>query len=259
MITQKIPLFYSGNVLTQDMLESLKQHTVNTGRFDYLGYSDGILKGCRITTTDSQIIVQKGVLIYGGEVFYLSEDSKIVYEPTNSLKLLVVRVLDHELSRSFDTRKIEFLLINEEEKLKADIEICRYRLQAGAKLRYDYKNFADMNTEFDTVCLCHAKWSAYGGESIAYEILYQFAKAALEQNGLIPEDRMFIGQILNSPGQTLPEECISSYLAGRLSKAVTKHTVHELYQDLAAALRLMGNGRNAAAGKNKREHRLIVD
>lgn len=258
MIIQKMPVFEEGTVLTQEMLESLKQYAVHTGIFPYLGYADGILKGCGLTASGDRITVQEGMLLYEGEVFCLSKQT-IGYGPSDQEKLLVACMGDKERSRSLETRTVEIRLTSEADQTASEIELCRYRLQQGARLRCEYRNFSDMDTEYDTANVCHAGWSAYGGPSVSYEILSQFANEAQTKRGLLPEDRMFLGQIFAAPGMTLPKACILSYLSGRLSKDCRKDSIHDIYLHLADALRLMDSGKGAAGAKAQSSRRLIVD
>lgn len=259
MIIQKLPVFQEGTVLTQEMLEALKQYAYNTGVFPYLGYANGILKGCGITAYGDRLIVREGMLLYEGEIFYFPHASGIEYEPTDSVKLLAARVGDRERSRSLETRTVELRLTSEADKTASEIELCRYRLQPGARLRCEYRNFSDMDTEYDTVNVCHAGWSAYGGPSVSYEILYQFANAAQTKRGLSAEDRMFLGQIFAAPGETLPKACICNYLSGRLQKDCREDSIHDLYLHLVDVLRQMDDTRGAAGQKAQSGRRMIVD
>ena len=44
MNIQRLPVFKSGNILKQEMMESLKQYMVDYTILRYSGYSDGILR-----------------------------------------------------------------------------------------------------------------------------------------------------------------------------------------------------------------------
>lgn len=259
MSIQRLPIFKSGNILKQEMMESLKQYMVDYTILKYSGYSDGILRGCNLTVTDNRIVLHNGIFIFGGMPFYIKDTFSIMSRPTNTVKAIIVKAGEAEYERCFETRRIEFVLSDVEEISHTDVEICRFRLQQGAKLRYQYRDFEDMNTEFDTVCLVHSQWAAFGGNSLSYYILHQFAADMLKTNGVTQEDRQFIGQIFAANGETLAPECINNYTAGRLNRPYGKRKVDEMYADLLQILKTAKTGKKGMAARDIKERRIIVD
>lgn len=259
MIEQKIPLFHSGNILKYEMLENLRDYAVNSSNLRYSGYSDGIIRGCDITTTESMIIIHQGILIIEGVPVYITEPVNVKYLPTNTVKCLVARAGDIIVDRSYKKRQIDFILINTEEKTEKDVEICRFRLQQGAKLRYQYRNLEDMSTEFDTVCQVYAKWAAFKESTIAYDILQIFAMEA-ENSGISNnEDRVFLNQIYALNGESLPGNCVRGYLTGKLGRTCMQYSAKEMYSGLVEALKNIKSGRPGSVAGRMHERRIIVD
>lgn len=61
-----------------------------------------------------------------------------------------------------------------------ELELCRFKLKKGARLRTDYNDFFDIQTEYDTVNLANAAWTAAGGNTLSKEITDCFARKVLE-------------------------------------------------------------------------------
>lgn len=74
----------------------------------------------------------------------------------------------------------DFVLDGRLRREQGEIELCRFKLKEGAALRTDYKDFYDIQTEYDTVNLADATWSSPGGHTLSKEITDFFAKKVLE-------------------------------------------------------------------------------
>lgn len=259
MIVQKIPRFESGNILSREMLEALNHNILSENRMNYFGYSEGILKGFSVTASEDYILVGKGCYLFDGEVQYITEDIKIPYTHGNAIKLLVLRTGDKEISRQFEIREAEIKLIEEGERLLTDIEICRFSLQSGARLRDYARNLSDMNTYYDTICVCHAQWAAYENPSAAYPVLQQFAKELAMCKNLTTEDNLIIGQILALKGESLPKQCLEAYISNKLQHEIKADSAYKLYTGLCEALKVAKNSRQRIERRVLPERRIIVD
>lgn len=69
MIVRAFPLFDKGAILRADMMVELANYAYLFGDILYDGYSDGILSGCRLTTTKDTIVVNPGIIRYVGKNF----------------------------------------------------------------------------------------------------------------------------------------------------------------------------------------------
>lgn len=81
-----------------------------------------------------------------------------------------------------------------------EFELCRFNLRKGAQLRYQYKDLADLETEYDTVNLIHASWSGLRGMSLSPVITNYFAETVLESKDSQPEDRAFYACVVRFNG-----------------------------------------------------------
>lgn len=259
MSLQKKPVFKSGNILTHEMLEVLADYAINAEELKYAGYSDGVIKGCSITTSSGSILVDKGIVMVKSKLFYLQKEVVVPVLASNDLQLLVIRATEEEESFDFIEREVKVLLVPEANLLPKDIELCRFRLQAGAELRSKYRDYQDLSTEYDTVCVKYAKWSAYEKESISPIILKKFREEALACNIKDAEDKEFLMRIAATTGSTLNASEINMYLSWRLNQPYIYRSNEEMYKDLLEVLRLIKGQRASSVERRTERRRMIVD
>ena len=85
MIVRAFPLFDKGAILRADMMTELAGYAYLFGDILYDGYSDGILSGCRLTTTKDAIVVNPGIIRHAGKNFLIKDPVYIAYSPTNTI------------------------------------------------------------------------------------------------------------------------------------------------------------------------------
>lgn len=259
MIGKKLPVFQSGKILTRDMLQALTDYSVGAGELRYSDYSDGILCGCELTTTHDRITVHPGILIFHGQVYFITENYSLPYEKTNEWMLLKVRLCDVSLTENFRTEELEIVLEPESMLRDTDIELCRFKLQHGAKLRTSYRNFADMETEYDTMHYTYAKWAACKTPSLSPVILRLFydeaVKCDLSENCYLD----FCMRIADMKQQTLNANVISLFAANALKQPYKELTNEEMYQSLKTILSMLKGHGGPAKRRAFGERKLIVD
>lgn len=259
MSVQKIPIFRTGNILTQEMLDILKEYAIDAEKLRYAGYSDGVLKGCSISTAPGMLTVGKGIVIIKSRLFYINSEITLSVEPTNTTQVLVVRATEEEICMDFVVREVNVVLTTEANLGSGDVEICRFCLQSGATLRTIHRDYKDMDTEYDTICYKYAKWSAYGEYSISLAILEKFAEEAMKGTVSDSEDKRFISRIAATDGTTLTRKEINFYLAWRLNTPYREQSPQEIYQALGKVLKQMQGGRPNAMPGRPMTRRIIVD
>ena len=204
----KMPIFAKGSLLSQEMLEALKDFEVGFAKNSYTGYSDGIIAGVKVHVTQGVIYIDNGIVKYQDKIFFISDNTKVPISPDNKWQAVKIVFMDAENTATFETQGMSIEVTENLEHESCKIEICRVRLQDGARLRSDYRNFEDMSTEFDTINVIDAQWAAYGKESINPLVLHEFAKEAIKYNIDNSQDITFIHQILNNNGHAINRELI---------------------------------------------------
>ncbi len=259
MSLQKVPVFKPGNILTHEMLNVLKEQSMNMEEMSYLGYADGVLKGCKITTGQGTLTVGKGMIMVKSKLYYIQSEVVLQIQPTNSTQVVVARASEEEQNHDFIVREVKVMIIAESSLIPGDIELCRFRLQAGAVLRAAYRDIRDMDTEYDTVCLKYAKWSAYERSSLCMVILSQFMQDARKHQISTEEDRRFLSRIASTDGRTLNAAEINLYLSWKLQQEYKERSTEEMYKDLVAVLRLLQGGRSSMESRRMEPRRMIID
>ena len=251
MLVKRIPVFEKGTVLSHEMLDSLKDISMDYIKINYQNYANGIISGFDMKVVNNTIIVGKGMFAFDGEIFVVSKETKVSIAPTGQWQILGINVSDSYFENNFNTTDIKIGISDDNH-----IEICRFKLQDGASLRMNYRDFYDMNTEFDTVNIIHAKWAAYNGDSISKGILEKFADGMLKQNSSNPLDIDFVSKLLALDGKTMNRKAISYYISMRLERTYSELDNLEIYKALCEILR------NSKSGGRRepafREHRRII-
>lgn len=258
MIIQMIPLYEKGNILTEDMLESMKQYTLDYSMLIMDGYSDGIVRGFELNAAGGLLNVGRGIVRFQGQVYLLPKHMTVPYEPVRQEMVLKLILKGESRTKHFICKEALLQLDHNEEKKSTEIEICRFKLQEGATLRNNYQNFADYSTEFDTIQEIQADWAAYGEKSISPRILKAFASEAMETSLADPVDVMFCQQILCLKGETLNRQAVSFYIRKKLGEELTGTSNEALYQKLLKILNKLKNERKGAENAPARRQRFVI-
>lgn len=257
----KIPVFEKGSVLTHEMLEALKEYTVDINVLNYTGYSDGILSGCDVIMSGNTICVNRGIIVFNNQLYILPGEMKVMVNPGRGWQILKLCIGNMSKDKNFMVAELRLELTDDDHEYPNKIEICRFRLQDGARLRNKYRDFQDLCTEFDTVNEIYAKWSAYQKSSISHRVLKEFAKEAMTKRIHNPQDICFIQQILALDGRTLNRDVLLFYLNTRLGKNNSEMTNQDIYRGLQEVLSNIqrGEGTGAMRPMQRTERRILID
>jgi hypothetical protein len=258
MRVQVIPVFRDLHILRKSMLEALADYAFLADQLLHKDYGDGILAGCELTTTEDSILLREGVFFYEGQLFLIKEPMAVTYHPTNTTTVLKVRFSEERTDGNFIYREIDLFLTEQTELRKGELELCRFKLQEGAVLRYWYQNFEDRNTEFDTLNTIHAAYSVKGGTTLSPEILREFAEEMLKAEELSELDTLFCLQLL---GQEHPVglPALAAYVRRRDKKKLKELSNLTLYKELARILKEVCLRERTETGSMKKRWKIMVD
>jgi len=255
---QVFPLFEYAHILRTPMLTELRDYAFEYGRLMSEGFSDGIVSGCAITTTADTITLNRGVIRYGGQMYLMVEPITLTYQSTDIWAVFKLEFKDESRQGGYIYRAVEATISGNLELRREEMELCRFKLQRGAHLRMRYVDFADRNTEFDTVNSIYAPYSAYEKNSISPEITRAFAREALTWQAQ-PLDEMFILQALNAK-TALNRETILYYIAARLKKPFADCDNLEIFRALQTILQTLQSGDERELTREvRRQRHIIVD
>ncbi len=257
MFQNKYPLFKNGRLLKIDMLEELRDFP--RGFFDakLKGYSNGIISGCDIEVSDNYIKILNGIIKYEDTIYILKNENKIEYICNNILMSLKVKFLPQMEDGDFRINSTEIHL-NEKLEVEAnEIEICRFKLRAGAKLRINHVDFIDLSTEYDTVNTINSPYAAYGDSSLNPEILRRFGRELLECNLSEPWDISFAITCVQSK-DAIQKEIIVSYLVNKLNIEMKDYSNEDLYYYLLEVLNSAKDGANGNGRRGRGKFKKIL-
>ena len=257
MFQNNYPLFNSGRLLKIDMLEELRDFPREFFDIRLKEYSDGIISGCDIDVSDNFIVIKKGIIKYQDVIYILKEEKKIAYECNNQLMILKVKFLSTKEEKDFINNFTEVCLDEKLELEANEIEICRFKLRAGAKLRINHIDFTDFSTEYDTVNTIYAPYAAYGESSLNPDISRRFGQELLKCNLSEAWDISF-GMTCVQSKEPVQKEIIVSYLVYKLNIEMKEYSNEDLYYYLLEVLNSAKNGARGNGHKGSGRYKKIL-
>ncbi len=179
------PAFGQGRIMKKELLLALREYSYEALQLQYKNYPDGIISGCgvRVEHDDAAahtLHIMPGIIKCQGFIFLIPQENTIQYQPSAGYISLKFRLIKVEELTDYVRYQWDFVLDGRLRREQGEIELCRFKLKEGAALRTDYKDFYDIQTEYDTVNLADATWSSPGGHTLSKEITDFFAKKVLE-------------------------------------------------------------------------------
>lgn len=259
MLIQAVPLFQDGHILRREMLIALSDYAFLTSQLLYKGYADGILTGCELTTTKDSIILNTGIVFFKGQAYLIKEPMVITYYPTNTTTVLKLTISDELKDPNYVYREMDMVLTEQISLQSNEIELCRFKLQPGAKLRDQYQDFEDRNTIFDTLNRIHVPFSVKGEGTLDREITRAFAKEMLATDSLTDFDAYFCMQILNQP-YPVSKEALLVYLNRSNQAVLSEHSNLAVFQELIKVLKMRQSGKKGGGNKEgSKKWKVTVD
>lgn len=258
MLVQAIPLFQDAHLLRRSMLEALSDNAFLMNQYLYKGYSDGILSGCELTTTEDTIVLNEGIVLFEKKPYLLKEPMIIEYHPTNNLTVLKLKFSDEMRDANFIYREMELVLSEQSMLQKGEMEMCRFTLQEGARLRYIYRDFTDRNTIYDTLNRVHVPYASLGTSTLSPQITKSFAREMMEISAITDFDALFCMQILGQ-NQPITKEALKSYLNRKGREEWAEETNVEIYKGLAEVLKAAMGEYQSEENVRRKKWRLTVE
>ncbi len=256
-IIKHIPKFPAGTILRTTQLKELVSQIYGYPDLMFNDFGDGIISGFDISEEKGNIRVGKGVICYDSRVFVLDKASCIPYKNNDKTTYLKICLESKLHTKDKDEYKF-YIVLDENEPTDNDIELCRFRLQAGAKLRTSYDGFDDMNTEFDTANVIYSPYSSKGGHTLSPLVLNRFANEMLNLLPENPLDQNFCINILSS-NVPLKIESIVAYLRCKGFMQEEKVTNIRVYRELVSILKQENKNTKITSKKAFTKRKIIID
>lgn len=252
------PAFERGRIMKKELLWALRDYAYSALNQQYQGYPDGILSGCGIRIKEHMICIGQGIIKCQGFLFLMTREEEVEYVPTEKYISLKFRLTDKEELPDYTRYITQYVLDDDLKRQLNEIEVCRFKLKEGARLRTDYKDFFDIQTEFDTVNLADATWSAVGGNTLSKKITDYFAQKVLECKGAQDSDIQFAYFLLQSK-EAVRCDILTDYIrrkTGEISRCGSMQEMFQAFEDILEGIRKGADVHYA--GRTAQERKMII-
>jgi len=257
MFTNKYPFFKRGNILKKYMLENLRDFPRDMFNIIFEDYSDGILKGCDLTVEEDQIIIGRGIIKHKSDLYFREDNTAISYQRENR-ELVLKLEFEQQEQEEYKLQKGVPGLTVEEELDENEMELARFKLRKGARLRADYRKFSDFNTEYNTINIIHAKYAGIKKPTLHPHIFNMFANIVYQGDTDDMLDLSFCSQILNKGCNS--GRLVDNYLKRRLQLKKDEFTNAERYKYLHKIVRKVQKKKQPEKTKKpKNRQKIIID
>lgn len=254
----RYPLFAGGRILKKEALWDLRDYSYGGIQLYYMDYTDGIVRGCNVRVEDNCLVVGKGILKYGDFLYLLQEEARVPFAAENRTVALKAVFSVKEGNPDYLSYQVDFLLDRDVERQENQIEICRFHLREGSVLRDTYRDFADMNTKYDTVNLLYATVSGRGQGRLHPKILLKYAET-LQRNGANGvEDMAFCYHILQQNGE-VERTVVEAYLRDKWKNEITMDAEMQQNEICFKRLEALLNQRTDNRDKGLRQRVIFVE
>ena len=256
MFQNTYPVFEAKRLLKKEMLDNLRDYPRNLFTIQYQNYSDGILFGCELEETRGGLNIMPGILYYKSIPYFLEKPYRVVCEAEGKQAYLKVRFWD-KAAGSGGVEYLSQVVVDEQPpNPEHEMELARFKLQPGARLRTEYTDFYDYDTEYDTVNRIHVPYAAPEGSGIWPGMFQCFARAMLRNTMTNPWDHAFCFSCLQLK-EAMPYEVARAYLNGRLGQE-KEYTNMQIYNSLKSILREANQRQAQPRQSQKKEGTLIM-
>lgn len=253
------PTFERGRILKKESLRALRDYSYTALELQYQEYTDGVIFGCMFSVEGNELCIGAGMIKCQGFLYLLAQQ-KLPYRATNEMQYLKFVAMERQEQPDYIKYAAQIRLEENPPQGGREIELCRFKLREGSVLRTEYKDFYDIQTEFDTVNLADAMWSSRGGVTLSREITDDYARRILACEAAEPVDVQFAYLALQDR-EAVNRDILVDYLIrkGGGKAGGGEWTNAELFVELEHTLQAVRNGRNVKDGeKTGRAGRMII-
>ena len=229
------PLFGKGRVLKKESLEALRDFPGRLAGLFYSDWQDGILYGFDISylhgakdAAGGKIEVSEGAVWYQGQVV-LTKTQNIAFRAYEQQITVCLRLYPVVSTEDFSVRPLELRLKNGEPG-NGEMELGRFRLSEGARLRKDYKDLRDCRTAYNTLDITQVPYASAEGVTVSPVLLRMFARMVLAHRNAMELDVQFALLCLNQ--SPVSRECLLRYISRRMDEPYRELTHSEIYERL---------------------------
>lgn len=240
-VKQVFPIFEEGRILKKDALDLLRDYAPEYFSLLFKEYGSGVLTGFKIRECEGGILVGPGLMKDDWGLFCMGDAVRLEYHDYGKPVQIVIKRMESSQTLDFRTDCCRLTLEPIRTLGKGEYELGRFCLERGARLRTygEYKDFYDLNTEFNTLNLIHVMYCCENGSGLLPSILKLYGRGIIKSSQAKPLDISFATACLNGFG--ISKELMDDYLSasGMCGKEGTDnlehyHCLEKIYTRLAA-------------------------
>ena len=256
-LEHKVPTFAPGPV-KKEIMVALRDIALDEQNIRYNEHIDGIISGCGLIEEGMKIGLVGGIVKFAGRLYKLKEKALVHYEHTDDWTVLKLRFSPQIQHKEYIHYTAELTLDDNVDIRPNEMEMGRFKLKKGSRLRTAYKDFWDMATEYDTVNLVHVKHSMRYNHTLHPAITAHFARDAFEYLDDNSLDCAFCTACLAGES-AISRELIERYIANRLEKKFEKMDNSKLHAALGEALNLITGRSRGNMGKGRKSGVMVIN
>lgn len=240
------PLFQKGRVLKRESLEALRDFPAGLAKLGLSGWSDGILYGFDISYENGAVTISAGAVWHQAQIV-LTQAETIPFYAYDQQITVCLRLYPGSYSEDFYVRQLELRLKNGGPGSN-EIELGRFRLSKGARLRKDYQDLRDCRTTYNTLDLTQVPYAGPGGVTVSPVLLQVFARMVMENMQALDMDIQFA--LLCLGHLPVSRECLLWYICRRMHEPFRELTHSEIYEKLVRIAGAGGHGQGRQRQKD---------
>ena len=253
----KVPTLQPGPV-KKEIVQCLQGIALDEQNIRFHDYTDGIVMGCSLVEEGMKVGLVGGIVKYAGRLYKLIEKVFVPYAHTDEWAILKLRFSPLIPHVEYIHYTAELVLDANVDIMPNEMELGRFKLKKGSRLRTEYKDFWDMCTEFDTVNLLYVNQSAWHQPTFSPAITTHFAREAFSHLGDNCLDAAFCSVCLSS-GEAIGRELITQYVCNRLGRPYTEMDNARLHSELGKILDLITGRAHDDSGKGHQHEVLVIN
>lgn len=257
MFQYQYPQFEPKRLLRIDMLEQLRDYPRSYLNLWYRDFGDGIISGCKITWDNAVLTISPGMIYRSGHLYFMETPYSLACPAQEQQSFVKVQFLAEGNESGGIAGNSRILMDQNSPDPSCEMELCRFLLQEGARLRWQYENFEDYATEYDTVNIIHAPFAAKGGNVLNPEILMRFSEELLRGRTIEPYDVSFAMNVLANNG-IVSAECVRVYIEHYFGSEQKERSLMECYRSLLKMLKKETPGNYHRDGNNREQKRIML-
>lgn len=231
------PLFRKGRVLKAESLEALRDFPLQLAKLGLEGWADGVLFGYDICYEDGFVTVGAGAVWYHGQVV-MTKEEQLEFRAFEQQVTVCLRLYPGAYTEDFYVWQTGLRLKNGEAG-RGELELGRFRLSEGARLRKDYKDLRDCRTAYNTLDITQVPYAGPGGVTMAPQTMHIFAKMVLDDPTARDMDVSFALLCLSQ--KPVSRESLLRYLSRRLEEPFRELTHSEIFERLVRICKTGGS------------------